>query len=500
MAITTKEELLAEIQQQYERSFGHTPDLRDVLIYMASNNLAANVVNIDGDQDIDGIKTFLKSPILPQPTGSNQAATKKYVDDTVVASGGYTDAQAQNAIATILAETAYIRWLFDANVPSLTPVIKENSITELLLSASVKASLTKANNAQQPPAEGPFVDGDKAKLDLVSPDADVTDAQTVAQAGAVMKTNYGFAYSLLAQQAGTGNPTTIEVLQNTILGRLDGDIKTITPEELRALLNIENGATADQTGQEIKTLYELQPNTNAYTDAEKAKLAQQSGINTGDQDLSLLALDSTVVHLTGDETIGGNKTFDRSPILPSPSVDNHGATKKYVDDAIVASGGYTDEQAQDAVGVMLTSTDEIDLQYDDANQTVTANLKDESIIKNRLSTSVQSSLEKADSSIQTLNVSINTQSGNNYTLVLADSNKYIRCTNGASVAVTIPTNATVAFAIGTVITLRQAGAGQITVSGAGVTLNGNTKSAEQHASLQIIKVDTDTWDIIGGIA
>ena len=36
--------------------------------------------------------------------------------------------------------------------------------------------------------------------------------------------------------------------------------------------NIEENATADQTGSEIKTAYESESNTNAYTDAEKAKL------------------------------------------------------------------------------------------------------------------------------------------------------------------------------------------------------------------------------------
>lgn len=45
-----------------------------------------------------------------------------------------------------------------------------------------------------------------------------------------------------------------------------------TAEKLK-LSNIETGATADQTGAEIKTAYEDESNTNAFTDAEKAKLA-----------------------------------------------------------------------------------------------------------------------------------------------------------------------------------------------------------------------------------
>ena len=45
-----------------------------------------------------------------------------------------------------------------------------------------------------------------------------------------------------------------------------------TAEKLK-LSNIETGATADQTGAEIKTAYEDEANTNVFTDAEKAKLA-----------------------------------------------------------------------------------------------------------------------------------------------------------------------------------------------------------------------------------
>ena len=48
--------------------------------------------------------------------------------------------------------------------------------------------------------------------------------------------------------------------------------------EVRSDLNVEDGAAADQTGAEIKSLYEAEADTNAYTDAEKTKL---SGIEAG---------------------------------------------------------------------------------------------------------------------------------------------------------------------------------------------------------------------------
>lgn len=51
-----------------------------------------------------------------------------------------------------------------------------------------------------------------------------------------------------------------------------------TAAQLTKLDGIETAATADQTGAEIKSLYEAESNTNAFTDSEKSKL---SGIATG---------------------------------------------------------------------------------------------------------------------------------------------------------------------------------------------------------------------------
>jgi hypothetical protein len=100
-------------------------------------------------------------------------------------------------------------------------------------------------------------------------------------------------------------------------------------------------------------------------------------------------------------------------------------------------------------------------------------------------------------------VSINEQTGTTYTLVLSDAGKLVRCSNSSAIAVTVPTNSSVAYPTGTTITIEQQGAGQITVSGdSGVTVNayGGTKTMGQYAMVQIIKVGTDTWTLTGGVA
>ena len=66
------------------------------------------------------------------------------------------------------------------------------------------------------------------------------------------------------------------VATSTLKGRATtgtGDVETLSASQVRSILNIEDGAAADQTGAEIKSLYEAEADTNAFTDAEKAQLA-----------------------------------------------------------------------------------------------------------------------------------------------------------------------------------------------------------------------------------
>lgn len=100
-----------------------------------------------------------------------------------------------------------------------------------------------------------------------------------------------------------------------------------------------------------------------------------------DSTIAAKANDSAVVHRTGNETVAGSKTFTSSPVIPAPSADGHAASKGYVDSAIVSAGGYTDEQAQDAVGSILADSDTVELSYDDAaNELSAAVIADGSLV------------------------------------------------------------------------------------------------------------------------
>ena len=107
----------------------------------------------------------------------------------------------------------------------------------------------------------------------------------------------------------------------------------------------------------------------------------------------------------------------------------------------------------------------------------------------------------------TLTFSINTQTGTTFTPALADAGKIITTSNGSSIAVTIPPNSSVAYPIGSSLTIISIGAGLTTIGqGAGVTIAsvGATATAPvlraQHSSATAIKIATDTWQVVGDIS
>lgn len=98
---------------------------------------------------------------------------------------------------------------------------------------------------------------------------------------------------------------------------------------------------------------------------------------------------------------------------------------------------------------------------------------------------------------------VNTQTGTTYTLVLGDGGKLVTLSNAGAVTLTVPTNASVAFPVGTSVLLAQLGAGQVTVAGAGgVTVNSRgaaLKIAGQYGAATLVKTATDTWFLTGDI-
>ena len=91
-----------------------------------------------------------------------------------------------------------------------------------------------------------------------------------------------------------------------------------------------------------------------------------------------------------------------------------------------------------------------------------------------------------------------------YTLVLANDGQIVEMNVGTANNLTVPLNSSVAFPIGTQITIIQTGAGQTTiVPTGGVTINSEgakLKLKAQWAAATLIKRATDTWVVVGNLS
>jgi hypothetical protein len=96
---------------------------------------------------------------------------------------------------------------------------------------------------------------------------------------------------------------------------------------------------------------------------------------------------------------------------------------------------------------------------------------------------------------------INAQSAS-YTLVLADKDKMVEMGNASANNLTVPLNSSVAYPIGTKITVVQTLAGQTTIAPAGgVTVNGTPglKLRAQWSAVTLVKRAENTWVAFGDL-
>lgn len=99
------------------------------------------------------------------------------------------------------------------------------------------------------------------------------------------------------------------------------------------------------------------------------------------------------------------------------------------------------------------------------------------------------------------NTGINIQT-TSYTFVLADQLYYVRMGSATAQTITVPTNASVAFPIGTELSFEQSGTGQLTVVAAsGVIINtfSTNLTKGQFATASLKKTGTDTWTLTGNL-
>jgi len=301
----------------------------------ATNVSAAGAVMNTGNETIAGEKTF-SSNIVGSINGNATTVTNGIYTTSSVTQLNDVSSVGSGAIITSAERTKLgnIEALADvtdtANVAA-AGALMDSEVTDL---AGVKG--VTISTLQVKPSEGAFIDGDKTKLDGI--EASATADQTAAEIRA-------------AVEAAT-------------------DSNVFTDADHSKLNGIEALATADQTAAEIRTLVESASDSNVFTDADHTKL------------------NSAVIN-TGNETIGGEKTFSGGVFLNDnvkakfgngPDLEiYHDGSNSYIDDIGTGtlkyrSGTQTFTNADSSKTMAIFNADNsVDLFYNNSKKLETTN-------------------------------------------------------------------------------------------------------------------------------
>lgn len=455
----------------------------------------------------DGLWVVVEALAAGVSTFNGRAGTVTLLSSDVTSALGFTPLQPSDlpVLAAVATSGSYVDLADKPFIPATAGDV----------GAATAAQGELADTAVQPQA---LADGLATKVDKVVgkqlSTEDFTSAEKAKLAG-------------LEGSHYRGTFTNLTALQTALPTASAGDYADVDAGAgspvLRYIWDTDDGWTAQAgaadpiTAAQVKTLYESNADTNAFTDSEKTKLAGIAAGATANTDTDTLAEGSTnlwftvarvrATVLTGlslatdaviaatDSVLVAMGKLQAQITAMRTKLDGiaPNATANQTDAYLLDRANHTGTQAsttisdfaeavQDVMGATLVQGANVTITYDDVANTIT------------IAAAGGGGTVQPWSTVESLAAS--------KTLALADAGKYLRCT--AAVTITVPPQSSVAWEANTEIHFEQAAAGAVTfTAGVGVTINKpaslNAVTAEQYVAVTLKRVAADTWTLIGAL-
>lgn len=448
--------------------------------------------------------TFTGTVTVPTPIGDTTAATKLYVDTTASTTAG----NASTALTNHEADTTNIHGIADTSIlvtTTGTQTLTNKTITSP--SGLVKADVGLGNVDNTSDANKPVSTAGQTALDLKANLAGPTFTGTVAAAN----------LTLSGDLTVNGTTTTINSTTLTV------DDKNI---ELGSVAS-PTDSTADGGGITLKGATDKTLNwvdaTDAWTSSEHFNLLtgkvyeingtsvlSSTTLGSGVTGSSLTSLGTIATGVWQGTLIGS--TYGGTGV-------NNGSSTITLGGNLVTSGSFaTTLTATGTTSVTLPTTGTLATLAGTetfTNKTFTSPVTNSPTLTLSTSSSTTDARLSWDSTNKKLqvgngtisldfassNVITNAQAAS-YTLVLADKDKLVEISNASANTLTVPLNSSVAFPVGTQITILQTGAGATTITATGgVTINATPGLIlrAQWSSVTLIKRAENTWVALGDL-
>ena len=217
-------------------------------IFVGNSSGVASEVDVTGDIAISntGATTIQENAVETSMIGTDQVTTNE-VDGSLVDANIASDAsiavnKLANGTSRQILQTAAngtdVEFTSDVDLPGTLQV---NGQTDLNTTTNVSGDFTVFNSGTQ-----------KFKVSKATGNTDIKGTLDVHGTTGIIAADVTSGVTKVLVE--TGN---------------DNQIKHGDGASIRTFINVEDGATADQTAAEIKTAYESNSDTNAYTDTEK---------------------------------------------------------------------------------------------------------------------------------------------------------------------------------------------------------------------------------------
>ncbi len=292
------------------------------------------------DQTASDIKTLLAASKLTNSHISDDTIGADQLADTSVTAASYGSATAVPVI-TVDAQ-GRITAASTSSITTTTNLATSTATDAVTVTSSTgnNATISEATGS----AAGVMSTAHHDKLDGIEAGAtaDQTDEEIEDIVGAMLTGN-SVSGITVTYQDGDGT------IDFAVASQTDENFTTADHAKLDG---IEASATADQTGAEIKSLYEAESDTNAFTDADHSKL------------------DAIEASATADQTAAEIRTLVESASDSNVFTDADHSKLNGIEAS--ATADQTDEEIQDIVGAMLSGNTEsgITVTYQDGDGTI----------------------------------------------------------------------------------------------------------------------------------